>query len=111
MLWARWSRSGRRWARARRGGKTAAAVRSWDEDLAAEAARKLGDAAAADLLRICPNAISETYKADVPAAYAVNDLMRVRSLLASGEDVAFDLWEAEGYTGGRPASFGTSFAG
>jgi glutamate dehydrogenase len=81
----------------------AAAVRSWDEDLAAEAARKLGEEQARELLRICPDAISETYKADVPATYAVSDLMRVRSLLASGEDIAFDLWEAESYSSGAPA--------
>jgi glutamate dehydrogenase len=81
----------------------AAAVRSWDEDLAAEAARKLGDEAARELLRICSDAISDTYKADVPATYAVTDLTRVKNMLAAGEDIAFDLWEAEGFTGGRPA--------
>ncbi|HEY5985577.1 MAG TPA: NAD-glutamate dehydrogenase domain-containing protein, partial [Streptosporangiaceae bacterium] len=42
----------------------------------------------------------------MPAAYAVNDLMRVRSLLRSGEEVDFDLWEAEGYVGGKPADEG-----
>ncbi len=86
--------------------RIAAAVRSWDEDLAAEAARRLGDGPARALLGICSDAIPETYKADVPAAYAVNDLMRVQSLLRSGEDIAFDLWEAESYVGGRPAKAG-----
>jgi glutamate dehydrogenase len=82
----------------------AAAVRSWDEDLAAEAARRLGGEAARELLGQVTGGISDTYKADVPAAYALNDLMRVRDILRSGEDIAFDLWEAESYVGGRPAT-------
>jgi glutamate dehydrogenase len=82
----------------------AAAVRSWDEDLAAEAARRLGGEAARELLSQVTGGISDTYKADVPAAYALNDLMRVQSMLRSGEDIAFDLWEAEGYVGGKPAT-------
>jgi glutamate dehydrogenase len=86
--------------------EVAAAVRSWDEDLAAEASRRLGEGPAKELLAICGDEIPETYKTDVPAAYAVNDLMRVQSLLRSGEDVDFDLWEAEGYVGGKPAEGG-----
>jgi len=39
----------------------------------------------------------------VPAAYAVSDLTRVRGMVESGASVAFDLWEAEGYSGGVPA--------
>src|SRR5581483_3992902 len=81
-------------------------VRSWDEDLAAEAARKLGEEPARELLRLCSDAISDTYKADVPATYAVTDLMRVKSMLAAGEDIAFDLWEAESFTDGKPAGEG-----
>jgi glutamate dehydrogenase len=87
--------------------RVAAAVRSWDEDLAAEAGRRLGEGPARELLAMCADAIPETYKTDVPAAYAVNDLMRVQSLLRSGEEVDFDLWEAEGYVGGKPAEGGT----
>ncbi len=83
--------------------KLAAAVRSWDEDLAAEARRALGEEQARAVLAICPEAIPETYKADVPAAYAVSDLTRVLGLLRAGQDVAFDLWEAEGFSGGVPA--------
>src|SRR6266480_6324897 len=45
----------------------AAAARSWDEDLAAEAARALGEEPARALLDVCFGAIPETYKADVPA--------------------------------------------
>jgi glutamate dehydrogenase len=83
--------------------KIVAAVRSWDEDLLAEAARRLGDAAARALLAPYAGAVPETYKTDVPAEYAVNDLIRMQSLLASGESSSFDLWEAAGYVGGQPA--------
>jgi glutamate dehydrogenase len=83
--------------------KLAAAVRSWDEDLAAEAVARLGEEQAGELLGDWSRAIPETYKADVPAAYAVSDLTRVRGMVESGAPVAFDLWEAEGYSGGVPA--------
>ena len=82
----------------------AAAARSWDEDLAAEAARKLGEGRAGAVLDICSGAIPETYKTDVPAANALTDLIRISDMLRSGEDTAFDLWEAESYSGGRPVS-------
>jgi glutamate dehydrogenase len=84
--------------------KIVATARSWEEDLAAEAARKLGEAAGRALLAPFAGAIPETYKTDVPAHYAVNDLIRMQRLLASAENSAFDLWEAEGYVGGQPAS-------
>ncbi len=83
--------------------KLAAAVRSWDEDLAAEALARLGEEQADELLSRWAAAIPETYKADVPAAYAVSDLIRVRGMVESGTPVAFELWEAEGYSGGVPA--------
>ena len=83
--------------------KLAAAVRSWDEDLAAEALARLGEEQAGELLSRWAAAIPETYKADVPAAYAVSDLIRVRGMVESGTPVAFELWEAEGYSGGVPA--------
>jgi glutamate dehydrogenase len=82
--------------------KLAAAARSWDEDLAAEATWTLGKERAQALLDRCSGAIPETYKADVAAADALTDLIRVDELLRSGEDTAFDLWEAESYTGGKP---------
>src|SRR5215813_2335703 len=82
----------------------AAAARSWDEDLAAEATRTLGEEPARALLGVCTAAIPETYKADVPARAALNDFIRVGELLRSGEDTAFDLWEAESYSGGRPVT-------
>ena len=83
--------------------KLAAAVRSWDEDLAAEAVARLGEEQAGELLSSWAAAIPETYKADVPAAYAVSDLIRVRGMVESGTPVAFELWEAESYSGGVPA--------
>jgi len=83
--------------------KLAAAVRSWDEDLAAEALARLGEEQAGELLARWADAVPGTYKADVPAAYAVSDLIRVRGMLQSGTPVAFDLWEAEGFSGGKPA--------
>ena len=49
------------------GGRLAAAARSWDEDLAAEATRPLGEQPARAMLGICSGAIPETYKADVLA--------------------------------------------
>jgi glutamate dehydrogenase len=82
----------------------AAAARSWDEDLAAEAARTLGEEPARALLDVCSAAIPETYKADVPARAALNDFIRVGELLRSDQDTAFDLWEAESYSGGRPVT-------
>ena len=86
--------------------KVAAAVRSWDEDLAEEARSRLGETQSQVLLAACAGAIPETYKADVPAAYALSDLIRVHLLQESGEQVAFELWEAEGYSGGVPARSG-----
>ena len=55
----------------------AAAVRSWDEDLAAEADRQLGTDRASTLLLTCCIGIPETYKADVTPAAAVDDLSEV----------------------------------
>src|SRR5215831_5838240 len=82
--------------------KIVAAARSWDEDLAAEAVRELGNTRARALLATFADAIPETYKTDVPASYAVSDLVRVQNLLQTGENTSFELWEAEGYVGGQP---------
>jgi len=65
----------------------------------AERARGGEDRARA-LLALCE--IPETYKADVPASAAVSDLFRILQLRESGETVAFELWESEGYVGGVP---------
>jgi glutamate dehydrogenase len=58
----------------------AAAVRSWDDDLAAEAQRQLGNERAAVVLQTCANSIPQTYKADTMAADAVADLAVVQRL-------------------------------
>jgi glutamate dehydrogenase len=62
----------------------AAVVRSWDEDLAAEAERRLGAERATRLLDICANVIPETYKADNDPAIALDDLSEVLRLRESG---------------------------
>jgi glutamate dehydrogenase len=82
--------------------KIVAAARSWDEDLAAEAVRELGGARARLLLDTFTGAVPETYKTDVPASYAVSDLVRVQNLLRTGEDTSFELWEAGDYAVGQP---------
>src|SRR5258707_1914434 len=87
--------------------KVAAAVRSWDDDLAEEAVRQLGEDRAGALLAMCSGEqIPQTYKSDVPASAAVDDLDRILRLRESGETVSFDLWESEGYIRGGPARAG-----
>jgi len=80
----------------------AAVVRSWDDDLAEEAARKLGPQRARALLAMCGDAIPETYKTDVPAGAAVGDLARILELRESGENVAFEFWQSISFVGGVP---------
>src|SRR6202034_4403208 len=83
--------------------QVAAVVRSWDDDLAEEALCQLGPERAQALLAMCGGErIPQTYKTDVPATAAVDDLTQVLDLRESGENVAFDLWESEGYVGGVP---------
>jgi glutamate dehydrogenase len=85
--------------------KIVAAARSWDEDLEIEAIRELGEPKARALLGTFTDVVvPETYKTDVPASYAVSDLIRVQNLLQTGHDTSFELWEAEGYVGGQPIS-------
>ena len=74
----------------------AAAARSWDEDLADEAEAQLGAEEADRLTRIAGRMIPESYKAWVPAAAAVADLMRVVRLAQSGEAFSVDLYEPPG---------------
>ncbi|MDQ2810802.1 MAG: NAD-glutamate dehydrogenase [Actinomycetota bacterium] len=74
--------------------KLAAAVRSWDEDVAAEAIRRLGEDRAGLLLDLCSAGIPETYKADVSAQYAVDDLSTMLELRESGTEFAVRLVEA-----------------
>jgi glutamate dehydrogenase len=80
----------------------AAAVRSWDDDLAVEAARALGAQRGRELVNQLGGAVPATYKADVPASAAITDFVRILRLRESGRDVDFELWESETYTGGVP---------
>ncbi|MBV9096276.1 MAG: NAD-glutamate dehydrogenase [Streptosporangiaceae bacterium] len=75
--------------------RLAAAVRSWDEDLADEAARVLGEERADEVLSMCPAGIPETYKADVSAKNAVFDLAMILQLRESGDRFAVRLVEGE----------------
>ena len=86
--------------------EVAAAVRSWDDDLAVEAARALGAQRGREVVNQLGGAVPETYKADVPASAAITDFARILRLRESGRDVDFELWESETYTGGVPIANG-----
>ncbi len=86
--------------------EVAAAVRSWDDDLAVEAARTLGAQRGRELVTQLGGAVPDTYKTDVPASAAITDLARILRLRESGQDVDFELWESESYTGGVPIEDG-----
>jgi len=74
--------------------RLAAAVRSWEEDLTAEATRVLGEEWARKLLDMYSTTIPETYKADVTAENAVGDLSLVLELRESGTEFAVRLVES-----------------
>ena len=88
--------------------KLAAAVRSWDEDLAAEATRVFGEERAEALLDLYAAGIPETYKADVSATDAVDDLSTMLRLRESGREFAVRLvehperWTLVVYRSGTP---------
>jgi glutamate dehydrogenase len=71
--------------------RIAAAVRSWDEDLEEEALRVLSSDRAKLLLDRLATGIPETYKTDVSATDAVDDLRRVLELAGSGDGFAVHL--------------------
>ena len=73
--------------------KLAAAVRSWDEDLSADATRALGEERARALLEMCSVGIPETYKANVSGQDAVDDLSTMLQLRESGMEFAVRLVE------------------
>ena len=73
--------------------RLAEAVRSWDEDLAVEATRLLGEERAAKLLDMCSASIPETYKTDVSPDDAVDDLSTMLELRESGKEYAVRLVE------------------
>jgi glutamate dehydrogenase len=80
----------------------AAAIRSWDDDLADDAAHALGPQRARELLTGIGDEIPETYKTDVPPSAAVDDFVKIMELRQSGRDITFELWESEDYVGGVP---------
>ncbi len=80
----------------------AAAVRSWDDDVADEAVAAFGPERARELLNQIGEAIPENYKTDVPASAAVTDFARILELRDSDRTVDFELWESETYVGGVP---------
>ncbi len=80
----------------------AAAVRSWDDDLADEAAAALGPQRGREMLTQLGDVIPATYKTDVPASAAITDFERILELRATGGDIDFELWESEDYIGGVP---------
>ena len=88
--------------------KLAAAVRSWDEDLTAEATRRFGEERARTLLDQFGAGIPETYKADVSAVDAVDDLSTMLGLRESGQEFAVRLvehperWTLVVYRSGTP---------
>jgi len=88
--------------------KLAEAVRSWDEDLAAAAVRVLGEERASQVLELGGARIPETYKADVSAADAVDDLSTMLALRESGTEFAVRLvehperWTLVVYRSGTP---------
>ena len=88
--------------------RLAAAVRSWDEDVVAEAIRVLGEERAQPLLDLAETGIPETYKADVSAKDAVEDLSTMLELRTSGTEFAVRLvteperWTLVVYRSGTP---------
>jgi glutamate dehydrogenase len=68
-----------------------AAVRSWDDDLAAEAQRELGAERGAVVLQTCANNIPQTYKADTTPVAAVADLAAIQRLREEASPFAIRL--------------------
>ncbi len=79
-----------------------AAVRSWDDDLVAEATAAFGPQRGRELVNQLGDSIPATYKTDVPASAAITDFARILRLRESGRDIDFELWESADYVGGVP---------
>ena len=76
--------------------RVAAAIRSWDEDLLAEAERSLSGEQAARIAELANVGIPENYKADVTPADAVADLSQVARLKADGQPFGLSVTLSEG---------------
>ncbi|SKA03499.1 glutamate dehydrogenase (NAD) [Marinactinospora thermotolerans DSM 45154] len=70
------------------------ATRSWDDGLAEELTARFGADRAATLLRSYADALPESYKVDVPAQVAVDDLDHIDRL--GDDDIAVRLYRREG---------------
>jgi glutamate dehydrogenase len=89
----------------------AAVVRSWDEDVAEEAARRFGEAKAAKLIETCVPGMPESYKTDTAPVVAVEDLSEILALRESGEPFGVKLthgddqrWRLRVYRLGSPVT-------
>ncbi|RJL30429.1 NAD-glutamate dehydrogenase [Bailinhaonella thermotolerans] len=78
--------------------RLAAAVRSWEDDLADAIGELAPEEDAPDLVRRYANAFPEAYKADFPARTAVADLRRLEGLPGG---FGLNLYEPYGATGGE----------
>jgi glutamate dehydrogenase len=74
----------------------AEAVRSWDEDLAANADRILGEDRARAVLDECTECIPQTYKTDVTPTQAVADFAEILRLREQGEGFSVRLADGTG---------------
>ncbi len=88
-----------------------AAVRSWDDDLHEEAVRALGPRPGRALAAAFGDVIPEAYKADMSAAAAVTDLVRVAGMRESGDPVAVDLYQSAGHAHGAQVTEPGGLAG
>ena len=77
--------------------QVAAATRSWQDDFTSQLAARVGDSAAAPLLRTYGRAFPEAYKEDFGPARAVNDVLVIEGL-APGE-LSLEIYEPP--NGGR----------
>jgi glutamate dehydrogenase len=88
--------------------RLATSVRSWDEDLAADATQALGAERARTVLDLCSAGIPETYQADVSPQDAVSDLTTMLDLRESQTEFAVRLvqkperWTLVVYRAGTP---------
>ncbi|MEY9215374.1 NAD-glutamate dehydrogenase [Thermobifida halotolerans] len=92
--------------------EVARATRSWNDDFAAELTARFGATRARELLDAYLDTIRESYKVDVPASVAVDDIARIDRL--GPDDLSVRLYPSEGrlpgewrckvYRTGRPIS-------
>ncbi|TDQ51980.1 NAD-glutamate dehydrogenase [Actinorugispora endophytica] len=79
--------------------EVARATRSWNDDFAAELAARFGSVRASELLSAYGDAFPESYKVDVPASLAVDDVAGIDRL--GPDDLAIRLYRPEGLLPGE----------